>query len=524
MQIIDTLKSYKSFVFEQHGEGNWITVYKSNSIEGQNDETIYCALVSKEATKKAMQSSGWDVRIGTDMPGFVCSYCSGEELATYFPNTSENFLRLVFVRDFYGRVEGYVEILEEFRLLYNLYYDVDQRCFFDFDDSGEAVEVIKIEEKQVRIRSRYLKSFMATKQMNLLLYFESTWHTAEPTTIKEDFEDINLTYSVYTSSPYIKGYTALVRITGKKLLHCEAVDTCNIWPYEKVKNYQSFIIGGDEDSPMEFTSDPDKLANNFGKNQGSPHYLTPVFFRNEVMQKYYGNSKYTVEDGRIIRNGSWTLRCDNNSKEHISVFLGNLGRDLPEKEQLYWKSFNIIPDGRKISKTNFHRNIMGMFVESEKIEHLFKLKFKSFQKLWWEKYNWNFFLPLAKKDEHFFESIRTLLSNEQQEFDAQILGLAKVTIDSVNVKNISQILQTDETKSINLILILLENSSKVHEFSELLRGVQSIRSTGVAHRKGKEYEKQMIKYAVNDKDYSVSFDKFLSGYVELFGELELLEL
>lgn len=522
MSVLKKLEEYEDFLKNNHGNDNWVIVYKSLPIsENDNDAGMYCALVSKDETNNAMQSYGWDVSIGKGGSGFSCTYENGEELVRYLLNIDEPFLRLILVIDFNGVVDNSVEVLEEFRLLYNLYYDAKNNRYLDFDESGEPIEVVKLESKEIKIRRRYLKSFIAVKQMDLLLYFESTWHTTESISLEYDVKEENLTYTVYSGDSYVEGYSRFIRICGKKLITCENIDSCNIWPFEKEKQYQSYIIGGDEDKLIEFTSNPEELANYFGKNLQSPHYLTPVFFKNEVMNKYYGNSDYTIEDGRLIRNGLWRLRFDNNSNEHISVFLGDLGRDLPEKEQLYWKSFNLIPDGRKISKTNYERSFLGNCFDSEKAEHIFKTEFNNFQEYWFKKNSWYFFLPLAEKDQHFFNSIRTLLSNEQAEFDAQILALAKTTIDSVNVKAISTFLNSEESKSITLILKLVENSERYREFTDLLRGLQSIRSTGVAHRKGSEYVKQMNKYEINEENYRDSFDKFLIGLVELFRELQV---
>lgn len=238
------------------------------------------------------------------------------------------------------------------------------------------------------------------------------------------------------------------------------------------------------------------------------------------MQKYYGSSKYTVQDGYLIKNGIWRLRFDNNSDDHISVFLGDLGSDLPEVEQIYWRSFNILPDNRQISRANFERSFLGKPYDSEKAEHIFKATFNEFQEYWLSKYGWYFFLPLTSKDMHFFDSIRTLLLNEQSEFDNQILGLAKSTIDSVNIKDLSRFLNIDQEKSISLILKLVENSQNFDDFQELLRGVQALRSSGVAHRKGTEYEKQIKKYEVFDDNYRDGFNRFLLGFVALFNELK----
>ncbi|EHS7016815.1 hypothetical protein ACUB10_001073 [Escherichia coli] len=516
------------FLTNKHGEEVWVTVYKTEEIKNtDHDGGMYCALVSKEKTEKAMNQAGWDLMIGSGGPGICTSYQDGKSINTYYKNSDNGFLRLILVRDFHGRKEKYIEILEEFRLFHNLYYDNKSGSYFSFDDSGDEIEVIKVQSNEVKIRRRYLHSFMAASQMNLLLYFELTRHYNHNLTFACNEKNESTIYTIYSGKSYSKGYISFSRIMGKKIIKCESIDKCNSWPFESKKTYQEFIIGGDTDEPITFSCNPDKLANYFGANPEAPHYLTPVFFKKEVMQKYYNSSDYSITDGHLYRKGAWDLRFDNNSPNHISVFLGDLGRDLPEKEQIYWKSFNLIPDGRKISKTNFERSFLGRVSDAENPEHKFKNKFKSLQKYWSNRYKWDLFLPLSEKDEHFFNSLRSMLTKEQSEFDAQVLALTKVTIDSINVKSLRNHLKVTDAsiKSIGLMESLLDrlHSPNTSTLVSLMRGIQSVRSTGVAHRKGTDYEKTMSKLNINHDDYQREFDQLLLGMVFLFEEIMRLD-
>lgn len=510
-----------SFITKNHGEENWVTVYKNIPIAGgSEDGGMYCALVSPDRTEISLSQPSWDLMIGAGGPGFCSSYENGKEITTYYTNADEGYLRLVLNRDFHGRKDDYIEVLEEFRLFHNLYCQHPGSSYLAFDDAGDEVEVIKVSEREVKIRRGYLRSFMAAKQMHLLLYFELTRHFHSSVGFSAEEASESIKFTIYSGQSYSKGYTSFSRILGKKLIKCGAIDSCGVWPFEKKKSYQDFIIGGDNDDPDKFTCNPDLLANYFGANPDAPHYLTPVFFRKEVMQKYYGVSEYEISDGHLHRRGAWSLRLDNNSPSHVSVFLGDLGRDLPEKEQIYWKSFNIVPDGRKISKTNFQRSFMGNFFDPENPEHKFRSKYRLLQEAWQEKYGWTLFLPLSEKDEHFLNSIRSMLSNEQSEFDSQILALTKATIDSTNIKELRKFLGiTDpDSKSIALIEALLNNIQvpEAPTYVTLLRGIQSVRSTGVAHRKGTEYDKAIARLDINENNYQAEFDQILLGMVKFF--------
>lgn len=361
---------------------------------------------------------------------------------------------------------------------------------------------------------------MTATQMHLLLYFELTRHFRSSQAISDNVQSDNVCATRYSGKSYVKGYISFVRVLGKKLIRCEPMDRCGIWPFERKKRFADFIIGGDVDEPLTFSCDPEKLANYFGANPEAPHYLTPVFFKKEVMQKYYGSSDYEISDGHLSRRGAWGLRFDNNAPNHISVFLGDLGQDLPEKEQLYWKSYNLFPDDRKISRTNFERSFLGNFFDPKNSEHTFKHTFVQLQKEWTGKLGWPLFLPLTERDEHFFSSIRSMLTNEQSEFDAQILAVAKVTIDSVNVKALHEYIPDESGESKSIVLLeLLFSKLKIAQSDQVgafLRGVQSVRSTGVAHRKGTEYGKVISKLSIDDGNYQAEFDLILTKFASLF--------
>ena len=106
--------------------------------------------------------------------------------------------------------------------------------------------------------------------------------------------------------------------------------------------YKDFIIGVDDfGNEQTFTCDENKLANSFGANLNAPHFLTPIFFKKEVLNKYYSEpSKYSVKDGSLSCYDLWNICIDNDLDKNVVVFLGDLGR-LPYKEQEYWRIYNI---------------------------------------------------------------------------------------------------------------------------------------------------------------------------------------
>ncbi len=515
---------YVEYIKNQHGSDIWITVYESSLInQGKEDLGLYCALVSDDKSISAVENTSWDLTYGSGRPGFVITHLNGEKKIDYYTNENEGFLRLVLNRDFHERKPGYIEILEEFRLFHNLYYIEDAKKYISFDEVGDEVDVIKIKTDKVQIRRTYMMSFMAAKQMHLLLYFDiiRKFLHVEKFSLQEKNSD--LIFSIFSDEYQFKEFNSFSRMLGKKLIRCEEIDKSRVWPFEKEKAYQDFIIGGDIDNPNKFTCNPELLSNYFGANKNAPNYLTPVFFKKEVMQKYYFSEDYSVGDSRLSRRGAWSLRFDNNAKEHVSVFLGDLGQDLPSKEQEYWKSFNIFPDGRKISKTNFERSFKGNFSDPENPEHEFKYFFNAFQATWFQKNNWHLFKPLSIEDRHFFTSIRSMLTNEQSEFDSLVLALAKIMIDSLNTVELRKLTGISDLDigSLSLLYTFLGNIGIQNLDNHIgnLKSIQSIRSAGVAHRKGSEYQKVISRLKLNTNDFQTEFDSFLKNIVNFLKEI-----
>lgn len=78
-----------------------------------------------------------------------------------------------------------------------------------------------------------------------------------------------------------------------------------------------------------------------------------------------------------------------------------------------------------------------------------------------------------------------------------------------------------ESKSIVLLEQLFSKLkiARSDQIAAFLRGVQSVRSTGVAHRKGTEYEKVISKLSIDDGNYQDEFDLILTKFASLFDVL-----
>ncbi len=298
-------------------------------------------------------------------------------------------------------------------------------------------------------------------------------------------------------------------------------------PMSEPAIYESFIIGYDSDGkPKEFTSDEEKLANYFGKNPDAPHYPTPVCFSLDVLNRYYDDpSKYEVGDGSVRCKGFWSLRIDNSLADSVVVFLGDLGK-LPHREQLYWKSHNILPQGG-MSSTGFRRAFLGQWVDPDKPDLLFKVRLADFAGKWRKQYGWDLFLPLSESDSHNLESLHIpTTANNAREFDEQLLAIVKITVDSLNEKKLAEGSTSlkERAKSIDKLESFLK--SKGHDLAEMirfLRNVQLLRSTTVAHRRSSSENAKLNEYfEFGTKDLKSVFEDIVIKMIWTFNTLEHL--
>lgn len=507
-------EAYETFLRE--GTGQWTYLYRSWGKISDFSGAQFSALLTKARAAKASGSSSWDLPIGSGGPGFSQSYSGGRARTTYHRIGTEDVEPLVHYRDFHGVRPRELELSEEFRLLFNLWEDRKTRTFHYFDDAGNAVKAAEVTDNSVRVLTGLVRRYQSARQMHLALFTDSTLWSASLPSDQEDWDhsDGQMSISYYRdSSP---GSGTFSRLLGTKVLAPPARKEAGIWPYEPKQQYENFIIGTDDlGRDVTHTSDPDQLANYFGKNPDSPHYLTPVYFRREVLNKYYANPDlYSVEDGYIRCAGLWGLRLDNDLQEHVVVFLGDLGRDIPYSEAHYWQSFNIAPQD-KVSETLFRRAFLGEFADPKSVDLRFARLYHQTNEAWQAKYSWPLFKELHKDDAHVLAKLHIPVQDVQAEFDEQVGYLAKLLVDSLNEEAITQTIGKGPKgeKGLGKLERLLGEEG-VDDLASLIRplaNVQGLRSRSSAHRKGADFD---LTVAIGELDRQQGFEKLLTEAVQ----------
>lgn len=520
-----TFVDLRQYVEERMGAETWITLYEIDDSPGAKNAR-FCALVSPDHLPASLSEPDWDLRIGSTGVSFV-EY--GDDTYQYLRIGDAPIEPFVYCREFAGMHDPYIEISEEFRHFHNLYEEKKTGNLIAIDEAGDDVPVVRMDGKRVQTRLSHIKEYLTARDMCMLLFFDFDRYAPKSLT-EIGVERLEQTaraddcihrYFVDSCEEWMSNsYKSFGRMHGKKVIRGTAKPR-RAMPWTTERRHEEFIIGLDEEGEdVVFTCDEEKLANFFGKNPAAPQFLTPVFFRRDVLGKYYSDARrYTVEDSRITCGGLWSVRIDNNHPQYVTVFLGDLGH-MPHKEQLYWRSFNVPPDGR-ISDTYFGRSFLGQWLNPEASDLLFKLRYGQFRKRWSKAFDWDLFKPLKAADAHYLGTLHIPSDGNQADFDNQTMALAKVLIERLNEAEVAQRIKVGkEEKGIAKVekYLAAEGFHPAGARLEFLRNLQALRS-GPAHVKGAAYEKAAQYFRVEEDGHQTAFDAMLRSAIDLLDAL-----
>ena len=499
---------------------------------------IYCALIPSIQVERALSKSSWDLQFYEGAPCVM-----GVGPFQYLRYGDDNGIEpLVINRDFnesqtnYGQRAPYNEISEEFRFFHNLYHDSEKDEYIKIDDEGNEHLVAVVEPDCIQIKLLEIRQFLAVKRMHLSIQFSfqgDLKYSPEELGVSEDEmvgeDEAKLIRKATTDGDICwwhwqsRGYNDIRRLEGKRFI-------------EPLPESQSVFPGfAEEPKYVEFIIDVDENGEEIAHTSDAPHRLDPVHFRKQVLDKYYNKpSMYSVKDSRVSCPW-WAVRIDNHHDDKVIVMLRDLC-SLPYTEQQYWRTHNILPEG-DLSETYFKRYLEGSFtVTSDRPEYLFKNRYVHLQKESEKHLGWQLLRPLPPGDEYHLNSLRIPSTDEQGDFDALVLSLTKILIDSLNEKELKKLISLEQEQNLSCnekkslergigCLKIALNSCGVEDAADhitFLRKLQSLRSTGSAHLKGSNYQKAANYFGLESKGLRAVFAGILSKALDVLDYFILL--
>ncbi|MCB9832326.1 MAG: hypothetical protein H6807_07610 [Planctomycetes bacterium] len=507
------------------GDGHWIDVYThlENGRAG-----VYSVLVPNNLVKESLSKPSWDLSIGMGGPGVITSYREGVSTVSY-ERSAGPYSPLVLVRSFYDVRPDDVEVIEEFRILFNLYHDRKSNTLSRVLPNGTLEPVVRLSRDRASFRRKELQQFLALRECHLALMFDEVVHSSiafesVPESQRTcEFADSLTRWSFVVDRASFGEHKTFSRLLGKTVIAPPSLADCGT-PFEEADGlrYEEFKIEFSGEI-VRRSCDPDELNDLFNSRPGSPPYLTPVYFSKDVLDRYFDKAESEVRDGVVKFGSLWALHIDNDHDDKVIVFLGDLGKELPESEQAYWKAHNIEPDGTSISGTSYQRSICGEFADAKEPALVFRSYFGRFTAAWRKRQGWDLFLPPKEGDQHLLSSLRVPGPRDQRAFDFQVLGLATLLVDSLNKGELFSRAPGSEKEDGSLTTLELylksEGLGNASVIVRELRTIQSMRSACVGHRKGKTYEKLARKVGIGESEFDEVFRGFLASATGLLRSL-----
>ena len=524
MSSVDVMKFKDWISSNRRVDSNWTVVAQSKIQTKENLELEFFSisvLAETNSSQHLITDSGWLTMVDF---GHTKIWEDASNKLQYEQNVKEKFEDIlvepfVIYRMWDSRTEDHkFEIVQDFILFYNLFFDEKESTYNAITDTGEIIDVVKIsharDDEEIKINTRFLRNYLAVKNKILVVQHEHTtnntekWDKIGDMIVKERIKKDNGNFELLLDRDPFMGDKQYSRLRGKDM----------VLPFNEQKHllgwsteYCKFIIYVNDQGNEKKVSCQEN--NNSGANT-----LTPVFFKREVLKKYYSApSKYNVTSENLFCGNFWYIPIDTNAKDLIQVWLVDLGR-IPYGEQQHWKLYNVPPEGG-VTKYRIQKDIYSKFIPPESIVPQFKISLSQFQEKFEKKFGFIPFMQLHPDDQFIERTFRIPLDNEVHEFESQITYLAKMLQESIDIASIKQKMNSDGvnsdkikkigTKKILALESLLEFYNMNTEIIYNLHKIQHIRSRGIAHRKGGKYEKTVKKYEL-DKITRIEFIKKLT--------------
>ncbi|MEO9307003.1 MAG: hypothetical protein ABI342_01675 [Nitrososphaera sp.] len=523
---IDILK-FDHWIKNNESDDNWITVAQHRQILFDTWQIRFgtsSAIVSKYDVPEIL--SNWDNLFDLHSLGRPSVWTTDQGKLVYADNAfvKKNNMKIepfTFFRYWHSKsTHAKCELIQEFILFYNLFWNEKSKTWKTMTLEGKEYDVVKItsgdDNEKIEINTRFLRNYLAIRKRLLVRQHDHVTWVKSPlsnllgkTHVQFDSSSANHNYHIALSEMHFDDYGTCSTLFGRDI----------ILPYKKGQDllgwkngaHCKFIIGTDENGKnFECTCDEDKIGI---QGNGKVHPLTTVFFKPEVLKKYYDNpSIYTVFPTDLHCSGLWSIPIDRNSKGLVYVHLGDLSH-IPLDEQQHWKLYNVIPEGG-MTESRWKRDFEAEFADPEDPVFILTKTLSEFQEKFKKRFGFVPFLPLNNADKSVHETLRIPLNNEDQEFEQQIGNLAKLLPDSIDIKSILEKLKQQNvnpkeianlTGKIRSLEFFLKTNNVDTSLIVPLDTVQTLRTHGIAHRRTKDHDKIIKKLRLDEKNNLENF-------------------
>ena len=479
----------------------WVTVSGLTDCE-RDSRFVFSALASPGSVGNLLKEPSHEVN-----PSWfgIPTFAKSGGRVSFEPNNSYREVGIylepfVFERDFHGARPGASEVVQDFAMYHDIFLDQGKKAYVDL----EGEQIVRVLPSGMQVRENALRDYLAARQMVLVLYYKHQRRLEASVSELAGKERLDL-YPEAADAKYrivagdAEGGGGFSMLLGKRVVR----------PYREPrhKDYVSALDSPKRYETYECLENGEPVEKSCRAEPGRPP--TPVFFKRKVLKRYYDSSLHDVNNDTIWHLDLWYIRFKDNG-ETVRVWLEDLGM-LPHDEQLHWKSHSDTP-----------RHPPEGAAARPECERLLELRARTngnFER----RFGFKLFKELPSGRDAI--GLHDPVSNEESEFNEQILNMAKIFVDGINEQDLARSMQGAERgRSISNMLRFLADAglerSEAEKIGAGFRAVQSLRSAAAAHWKGRNYEKDLRRLGLEGKDPR---DRFVKVAARLLFLLERLD-
>ncbi len=485
-------------------EGSWTIVYRSG------DPGLFAGFAPLSSVPAILQDYKWDIHIASGGPSL---WWTSDGEVGYDRSFGDNGVEpIAIIQDHLGVLPQMLpHLLQEFSLHHNLWH-ADCGEYKKLYEDGTDEVACEVSDSLVRVRTKLLRQFQAAAQVALVRYVDSVITTApfcSDPVLEHDYRgDNHYLHLSVRGNARTGDWSSL--LLGKKLILPPPRSECGEGPFgrEEDVGYPEFVVGETAaGEPIKSTCDPDALGDYFGRNPDALNYVTPVYFALDVLDRYHADSKYDVSDGHLACGGLWDMRLDNNHPDHVTVWLGDLGRCLPERERHHWLAHNIVVPEGVPSQTAVRRDILGEWAEADSPAWRLQQAYERFRDRWSATWSWDLLRDPDEDEPGLLASLRVPPRGSDAEFCNQVHALHKLLVESLNTAQMKSELAKGETgeKSIDLLerWLAQKGHQQLTQNISFLRKINDLRNV-CQHRAGAKRAKVFQKHSIDDRQRAIA--------------------
>jgi hypothetical protein len=522
-------------VAQRRQASDYITVYEWTD-DHRLEYFVFSALApgDERTVRGILGNPYWEIPTTFGHP-FISSP-GGTASISYAPYepTTDKLVPFVIDRSFRGARPSYVEMLQEFCLYHRLYF-VPQRggerigidLYVCMRGLAPDIEVVRLEYGEfgtvVRARYDFVRDFLAAKGMVLVRLHE---HRARKIDCALPDSDMTLPKKLSRANLKIEVFSdARSRRFGGLQSVFSAKDVIMGLRRPLLLGYHGNGERNKVARPVSFQvrSLDGRRIQKVSFRSGIARGLPPVFFQRGVLSKYYERpSHYEVEHGLLRCSAGWVLRFHERARDLVYAGLGDIAKELPREEQLHWQQHNVAPKLADVEDAHPFICSREIFPEASK-DHLL-VTMQKLNRVWAKSFGSPLFRALAPGDEYCQRSLHVPFSEETKEFDEQMLYMAKLFNESIQLPGERDLQAGIDSKGpIDSLERFLEERLGVppmnaRHWVKPLRDLQSVRSAGAAHRRGRKYSRIASKSRIgswNNKTYVVGLMDRIADMLEI---------